>query len=264
MTTVTDLMDLKGKVGLVTGAGQGVGRQIALHFAQHGAGGVVVNDFYLDRAEEVAAEIVAAGCKALPVQADVSSLDEVTAMVDRAVAELGRLDIVVNNAGSMGPEPDAVTYKVFWETTPQEWARWTKTNFDGVLNCSYAALRHMVPRGEGGRLITIVSDAARVGEARLAVYSGAKAGAAGFMRGIAKEVARHDITANTVSIGSTKTPSTEAKDPELLKKVLRNYPLGRRGEPEDIANMVLFLASDAGSWITGQTYPVNGGYAFNV
>lgn len=259
-----DLLALDGKVGLVTGAGQGVGRQIALHLAEHGAAGVIVNDFFLDRAQAVAAEINELGGRALAVQADVSDLADVRRMTATAVEHFGSLDILVNNAGGVGPDPSEVSYKVFWETEPAEWRRWIAVNFDGVINCVHSVLPGMVERETGGRIITIISDAGRVGEARLAAYSGAKAGAAGFGRAIAKEAARHQITVNTVSIGSTSTPTTEAKDPELLKKVLRNYPLGRRGDPRDIANMVLFLASDAAAWITGQTYPVNGGYAFSM
>jgi len=117
-----------------------------------------------------------------------------------------------------------------------------------------------------GRIVTVISDAGRVGEPHLAVYSGAKAGAAGFMRAIAKAAGRFEVTANCVALGGTRTPGVEALllDAESLKKALAHYVIRRLGEPDDAANLILFLASDAASWITGQTYPVNGGYSFAV
>jgi len=132
-----------------------------------------------------------------------------------------------------------------------------------VLNCTRAALPGMIERGYG-RIVTVISDAGRVGEPNLEIYSGAKAGAAGFIRAIAKAVGRYSVTANCVALGTTRTPATAPalEVEEHAKKVLRHYPIRRLGEPEDAANMVLFLASDASSWMTGQTIPVNGGYSF--
>jgi 3-oxoacyl-[acyl-carrier protein] reductase len=112
--------------------------------------------------------------------------------------------------------------------------------------------------------VTVISDAGRVGEPRIAVYSGAKAAAAGFMRAIAREAARFNVTCNNVAIGTTRTPATASITPEMEAKFAKSYPLGRIGEPTDVANMILFLASDASSFITGQTYPVNGGFSFNL
>lgn len=259
---MSDLLDLSGKVCLVTGAGQGVGRQTALHLGEHNAAGVVVNDFFLDRAEAVAAEIEAAGGRALAIQADVSLLGEVERMVAAARTAYGRVDVLVNNAGNMGPNTDSVTQARFWEAPPTDWDTWIGVNFNGVLNCCYAVLPGMVER-HAGRVITVISDAGRLGEPRIAVYSGAKAAAAGFMRAIARETARFGVTCNNVAIGTTRTPTLESSaSPEIIEKMARNYPLGRIGEPADVANMILFLASDASSFITGQTYPVNGGYSF--
>jgi 2-hydroxycyclohexanecarboxyl-CoA dehydrogenase len=260
----TGLLDLAGRTCLVTGAGQGVGRQVALHFARSGAAGVIVNDFFVDRAEAVTEEVRAAGSSALAAPADVTSLDQVSDMIEKGHAEFGQVDVLVNNAGNMGPDPSAVSMRNFWETEPEEWERWVGVNFTGVLNCCRAALPGMVER-RSGRVVTVISDAGRVGEPKTAAYSGAKAGAAGFMRAIAREVARFGITANCVSIGTTRTPTiVGGVDDAMLAAVAKRYPLGRIGEPEDVANMVLFLASDAASWITGQTYPVNGGYSFNL
>jgi 3-oxoacyl-[acyl-carrier protein] reductase len=259
-----DILDLNGRIGLVTGAGQGVGRQIALHFAGHGAGGVVVNDVSLERAEAVAKEAEGLGCRALPVTADVTDRDAVNDMVGRATAELGAVDVLVNNAGNMGADPGRVERKPFWEASVDSWDAFIGVNLYGVLNCASAVIPGMIERAQGGRLITVISDAGRVGEPGLEMYSAAKAGAAGFTRAVAKTLGRYMITANCVAIATTRTPAVAAmtENAELAKRVLRNYTIRRFGEPSDVANMVLFLASDASSWVTGQTYPVNGGYSF--
>jgi 3-oxoacyl-[acyl-carrier protein] reductase len=260
-----DILDLGGRIALVTGAGQGVGRQIALHLGGHAAGGLVVNDVRLERAEAVAKEVEALGCRALAVAADVTDRTAVDEMVGRAASELGPIEILVNNAGNMGADPRQVERKPFWEATQDSWDAFIGVNLYGVLNCTSAVIPAMIERN-AGRLITIISDAGRVGEPGLEIYSAAKAGAAGFTRAVARALGRHQITANCVAIGTTRTPTVAAmtENEELAKRVLRSYTIRRFGEPDDVANMVLFLASDAASWITGQTYPVNGGYSFNL
>ena len=260
-----DLLSLKGKVALVTGAGQGVGRQIALHFAAHEAAAVVVNDFFPERAEAVAAEVEAAGARGVASQCDVSDIESVRAMVAAAEADAGPIDILVNNAGNAGPQTSIIDPTPFWETGPEDWEPWLAANFYGVLNCTNAVVGGMVERG-CGRIVSIVSDAGRVGEPAFIVYSGAKAGAAGFTRALAKAVGANGVTANCVALSAMRTPATEevTSDEAAVKRLLRGYVVRRLGEPDDAANMTLFLASDAASWITGQTYPVNGGYAMAV
>lgn len=261
-----DLVDLEGRVALVTGAGQGIGRQIALHFAQHNAGGIVVNDFVLERAQAVAEEVRQRGGKAIAIQADVTSLESVKAMVEKAGAELGGVDILVNNAGSAGATPSAEVRKPFWETGPEVWKHYIDVNLYGAMNCTSACIPHMIEK-KAGRIITIISDAGRMGDVGLEIYAGAKAGAAGFMRAVARTLGRHMITANCVSISATLTPNIEKRlqaDPERYKKMMEKYIIRRPGRAEDVANMVLYLASGASSWITGQTYPVNGGYALSL
>ena len=257
-----DILSLGGRVALVTGAGQGVGRQIALHLSQHDCGGVAVNDYYLDRAEAVAEEVRKAGGKAVAVQADVSSHDDVKAMVAKVAAELGPVGVLVNNAGNMGANPPAEAMKPFWETGPEVWNAAIGVNFYGVLNCVSAVIPGMIARQAPGRIITIISDAGRWGDSGMEVYGGAKAGAAGLTRGAARTLGRYGITANSIAIAATRTPATVRmfSDPERMKRQFERYIIRRPGEPTDIANMVLFLASDASSWITGQTYPVNGGF----
>jgi 3-oxoacyl-[acyl-carrier protein] reductase len=259
---VDDILDMTGRRVLVTGAGQGVGRQVALHCAAHGAA-VAVNDFHGERAETVAAEIRDAGGTAIGVRCDVTDHDDVVAMVERAEHDLGPIEVLVNNAGNAGPaENPLADLPPFWETGPKDWEPWIATNFYGVLHATRAVLPGMVERGYG-RIVSVISDAGRTGEPNLVVYGGAKAGAAGFSRGLAKAVGRHGITVNCVALSTINTPGVASAlaDPELVRKALRSYPLRRLGEPSDAANIVLLLASDAASWVTGQTYPVNGGYA---
>ncbi|HEY2884640.1 MAG TPA: SDR family oxidoreductase [Rhizomicrobium sp.] len=263
---MSDILDLAGRVALVTGAGQGVGRQIALHLAQHNAGGVVVNDYALDRAKAVAEEITAKGGKAIAVQADVTNFAAVKEMVARGEKEFGAaIGVLVNNAGNAGATPSPELRKPFWETGPEVWNSFIGVNLYGVMNCTAAVIPGMIAKQAPGRLVTIISDAGRWGDAGLEPYAAAKAGAAGFMRSCARGLGRYQITANCVAIALTATPAVEATlkgDPARLKKQMEKYIIRRPGRPDDVANMVLFLASDASSWITGQVYPVNGGFTF--
>jgi len=225
----------------------------------------VVNDYYLERAQAVAAEIEAAGGRAIAIAADVSDRDSVNAMVEQARREVGGIDILVNNAGNLGADPSPDARKPFWEHDPAVWNPTIGVNLYGVIHCCGAVIPDMMQK-RSGRLITIMSDAGRTGEAGLEIYSAAKAGAAGFMRAVARSMGRYMVTANTVAISATLTPPIEARlnaDPDRLKKMMEKYVIRRPGRPQDVANMVLFLASGASDWITGQTYPVNGGFAFS-
>lgn len=260
-----DILDLDGQVAFITGAGQGVGRGIAMMLAVHGAR-VVVNDYFADRANAVANEIRAAGGEAIGLQGDVTSYDGVGAMMRKAAEAFGRVDILVNNAGNAGVTQGQGKKKAFWESDPTDWQRYLSVNLDGVLNCCRQAVPGMIER-QHGRIVTIISDAGRAGEGHgLEVYSAAKAGAAGFTRGLARSVGRYGITVNNVAIAATNTPAIASSlaNEELMKKALAQYTIRRVGEPADIAAMVLFLASQASSWITGQTYPVNGGFTFSM
>ena len=261
---MNDILDLGGRVALVTGAGQGVGRQIALHFARHNAAGIAVNDYFAERAQAVVDEITGSGGKAIAVPGDVTDLAAVKEMVHAAEKTFGGVDILVNNAGNAGATPDPDARKPFWETGPDAWNSFIGVNLYGVINGASACIPQMIAR-KRGRIITIISDAGRIGEAGLEVYSGAKAGAAGFTRAISRSLGRHGITANCIAIAATMTPAIEGRlksNPELLKKMMEKYVIRRPGQPSDVANMVLFLASGASDWITGQTYPVNGGFSF--
>jgi 3-oxoacyl-[acyl-carrier protein] reductase len=258
--------DLTGQTAFVTGAGQGVGRGVARLLAAQGAA-VAVNDFFLDRAQAVADELNAKGCKALAVQADVGDIEGVKAAFAQTEAALGAPSILVNNAGNAGPGGFGASFPLFWETEPKDWDRFFRVNLFGVMNCSRVAVPAMVER-KYGRVITIVSDAGRIGEPRMADYAAAKAGAAGFMRGLARDLGRYGVTANNIALGTIRPFASKEEEAAALatdaaKAQLTRYVIRRFGQPEDIAAMALFLASREASWITGQTYPVNGGYSFN-
>lgn len=233
-----------------------MGRSIAHALAASGAD-VVVNDVVAARAASVVDEVHAAGGRASVAVFDVTDHDAVRA----AVAAIGGVDVLVSNAGNAGA--GATTALVpFVETGPADWERYLQVNLYGVLHGCRAVLPGMIANG-WGRIITVVSDAGRVGDPGLAAYSAAKAGAAGLSRALAAEVGRHGVTVNSVALGTMRTPLTEplwsGEDDGRRRAVLRRYAIRRPGEPEDAAALVVFLASSMASWITGQTYPVNGG-----
>ena len=251
-------IDLDGRRALVTGAGQGVGRGIARTLAAAGAE-VVVNDLVADRAVAVVDEIDADGGRGVAAAFDVTDWGAVR----DAVEAVGGVDILVNNAGNAG-KADTHGFegmKPFADEDPDAWEPFVRVNLFGVMYVTRAVLPGMIERG-AGRVITIVSDTARTGESHMAAYSAAKAGAAGLVRSIAREVARHGITANCIALGSMNQQERPHEVEEVeLASLLKRYPIRRRGLPSDIANLTLFLASDLSPWITGQTIPVNGGYS---
>jgi 3-oxoacyl-[acyl-carrier protein] reductase len=246
-------IDLSGRRALVTGSGQGVGRSIARSLARAGAV-VVVNDIVAERAEAVVAEIKDDGGDAIARAFDLTSWEQVSEYLTG-----DPLDIVVNNAGNAGTSTWG-TLTAFTETDPATWDRFLQINLLAPMYVVRATLPGMMARG-WGRVITIVSDAGRVGEAKLAPYSAAKAGAAGFTRAIAREAGRHGVTANNVSLGTMRY---EGAPSSADSPVLRRYVIPRFGQPSDAAAMVTFLASEDAEWVTGQTIGVNGGYSFTL
>jgi 3-oxoacyl-[acyl-carrier protein] reductase len=245
-------IDLSGRRALVTGGGQGIGRSIAHTLAKAGAA-VIVHDIDAQRAESVAEEIAAAGGKAAPLVFDVTKWDS----VNEAIAGGDVIDVLVNNAGNAGAENFGALVH-FSQSDPNEWARYFAVNLFGTMHCTRAVLPAMIEAGGGGRVVTIVSEAARYGDKALAPYAAAKAGAAGFCRSVAREVGRFGITVNSVSLGTMESPLTAGAPFDGSGYVIR-----RRGEPDEVAGLVAYLASPLADWITGQTYALNGGYTFS-
>ena len=243
-------MTLAGKVVLVTGAGRGIGAGIARAAAAAGAA-VALGDVAETTVGETAAAL---GGHALALHMDVSDARSVRAAVAEAEARLGPLDVLVNNAGidMIGP---------FLESSEENWDRLWAVNLKGTLLATRAVLHGMIAR-ERGRIVNIGSDAGRVGSSGEAVYSATKGGIIAFSKTLAREVARHGITVNCVCPGPTDTALLEQVrdyDEKLHASLARAIPLRRLGRPEDVAAAVVFLASDAAAYITGQTLSVSGG-----
>lgn len=248
-----------GRIAVVTGAGAGVGRAVALRLAADGhADTVVVNDLDPERAKAVAEEVEGAGGRGIPAVADVTIWDQVVEMMNLVAADVGGVQILVNNAGV---PPGQHTTTPFVGTDPEAWQPWLMVSLFGVMYCTRAALPSMLD-ARWGRIVTVVSDAGRVGEAGMTAYAAAKAGAAGFTRSISREVGKAGVTANNVALGAIKHgPLGALMTGEFEQRLLKQYRVDRLGTPEDAAAMISFLCGDDAAWITGQTYPVNGGYS---
>ena len=242
-------------VALVTGAGRGIGRAIALRLARDGTA-VGVTDLDAAAAAKVAREIAAAGGRAVGVAADVTDLDALRRAVAAVEGGLGPLDVLVNNAGWERLHP-------FVESDPALWDRLIAVNLKGVLNATRAALDGMIARGRG-RVVSVSSDAGRVGSTGESVYSACKAGVIGFSKALAREVARHGITVNVVCPGPTDTQlladvMVGERGARILEGMRRGIPMRRLASPEDVAGAVAYLASDEAGYVTGQVLSVSGG-----
>ena len=241
---------LKDKVAFVTGAGSGIGRAIALRLASEGAK-VAVTDLVERAAQSTAAEI---GQTAAAITVDVTSPDSVRNGIAQTERLLGPIDVLVNVAGWDKVES-------FLKSQEETWEKVLAINLKGVFNCVKAILPGMIERGHG-RIVSISSDAGRVGSSGEAVYSAAKAGIIGFSKTVAREVARHHINVNVVCPGPTDTPllkTIQEVNPKLQDALKRAIPFGRLAQPDDIAPAAVFLASDDASYITGQVLSVSGG-----
>jgi 2-hydroxycyclohexanecarboxyl-CoA dehydrogenase len=257
-------LGLAGKAVIVTGGANNIGRGIVLGFAAEGAR-VLIADIDEDRARKVASE---AGGATSAQRTDVSSWDSTQAMAARAIELYGRIDVLVNCAGG-------TIDRLFLEKPREEWEREVAINFWGFINCSRAVLDQMVEQ-RSGAVVSISSDAGRMGEWRETVYSGTKAGIIAMSKSLAREVGSKGIRFNVVCPGFIPGRKDAGGDfgegsmwsgkqgeqfsDELLEKIAKTYPLRRLGRPDDIAPAVMFLASDAASYITGQTLSVSGGY----
>lgn len=257
-------LGLKDKVALVTGAGQGMGRGIALALAAEGCN-IIVNDLNAEAATKVTTEVAAMGRHSLAIKSDVSNWTDVQHMFANLSKHYEALDILINCAG-IGDSSS------FEESTREDWDKVLGVCLYGTLHCTREAIPGMIKR-KRGKIVSIVSDAGRVGEPGLVVYSAAKAGIIAFSKALAKELGPHNINVNCVSPGATMTDHIREMHAKMKaemgekafadrqRKVLKKYPLGRLGEVTDVASTVVYLVSDRAAWITGQTLSVSGGYS---
>jgi NAD(P)-dependent dehydrogenase (short-subunit alcohol dehydrogenase family) len=247
-------MKLKGKVAIVTGSSQGIGRAVSLALAEAGANVAVNCDRSVGRGDEVAREIQSMGRQAMLVQADVSNADDVYRLVDSTESTLGPVDILVNNAGIhvVGP---------IEELAEADWDRVMNVNLKGVFLCSQAVGKRMIKRGTGGAIVNIASISAFMPELYLGAYTPSKAGVLGLTRLLAVEWARHNIRVNALCPGPTMTAlQRSAYDTEELLAARNSaVPMNRHAMPEEIAKVAVFLASDDSSYITGENIAADGG-----
>jgi NAD(P)-dependent dehydrogenase (short-subunit alcohol dehydrogenase family) len=245
-------LGLRGRTALITGGASGLGKETAATLAAEGARVMIadVNPANLDAALK---ELQAAGAEAEAVRLDVRHYAECEAAVAATVRRFGAVDVLVNSAGIGGP------IAFFADTKPEDWADLVAINFLGVMNCCRAVTDHMVER-RAGRIVSIASEAGKANEKRMVIYGATKGGVISLTRGLAAELGRYHINVNAVCPGVTKTPMTAYIDEEMERQSSRFYPLGRLGLPSDIAPMIVFLASDRASWITGQAISVSGGF----
>lgn len=247
----------EGKIAIVTGAGRGIGKAAALALAKQGTG-VAIVDIQEEAAQQTAAEVQQLGVPSLAVQTDVADSAQVDAMVDRVVQELGRVDMLVNNAyisGGYAPVP---------ETTDEVWHRVLSVNLTGYFNCARAVSRVMIAQGEGGVMVNLSSGAGIRGSISAGVqYSASKAGIIGLTKGLAADLSPHGIRVNCIAPGVIDTglgaPGTGWTRAELERYGQREVALGRFGQPEDIADIIVFLLSDASRFMTGELIAVDGG-----
>ena len=246
------MMRLEGKAALVTGGARGIGRAIALALAREGAD-VAVCDIDLDGAKEVARQISALGRRALALKADISKREETKRMVEEIVARFGKIDILVNNAG-------IIRRGTFEEHTEEDWDRVIAVNLKGTFNCTKEVVPLMKER-RYGKIINISSVAGKIGDIASAPSYGASKGAINtFTKSLARELAPYGINVNAVAPHAIETEMSAEWSEEKRRQIVSQIPLGRLGKPEEVAEAVVFLASDGVAFITGEILDVNGGY----
>lgn len=250
-------MNLKDKVAIVTGAGGGIGRAIALRLATEGAD-VIINDIHMEPAQSVADEIRSKGVKSLAVQADVSRSEDVECMVAKTMEQFGRIDILVNNAGGAARERSAP----FDQASEAVWDDVMSSNLKGTMLCSRAVLKHMIAQ-QFGRVVNMASISPWLGGYSTVDYAAAKSGVIAMTRAIAKGVGKHGITVNCISPGAIDTPNV-MRTQQIRESFLQSICLQRLGQPEEVANLAAFLISNEADFITGQNFIIDGGRSLGV
>lgn len=241
----------EGKSAIVTGASNGIGREIALNLAQEGAKVAVNYNGSKDKADEVVQLIIDAGGEAFAIQADVSKADNVKKMIDQTIETFGSIDILVNNAG-------ITKDNLLMRMKEEEWDDVIDINLKGVFLCTKGVTRQMM-RQRAGKIVNVASIVGVSGNAGQANYVAAKAGVIGLTKTVAKELATRHINVNAVAPGFITTDMTDSLSDDVKEQMLVNIPLGKLGSPKDVAKTVLFLLSDDAAYITGQTIHVDGG-----
>jgi 3-oxoacyl-[acyl-carrier protein] reductase len=239
------------EVALVTGSSRGIGRAIVIELAKSGIDIVVNDSKNPQEGFEVAKEITKMGQRAIYIQADVSDPDQVEKMVEEILSEFGKIDILVNNAG-------IIVDKLLRDMTIEEWNNVIAVNLTSVFNCTKSAIKYM-QKQKSGKIINISSVSGQIGNIGQANYSASKAGVISFTKTVAKEYAKDGIIVNAVAPGFIWTKMVENIPEKVMEKILKQIPLGRVGEPEEVAKLVCFLASDDAKYITGQVISINGG-----
>jgi len=248
------LSSLAGKVAVVTGASRGIGRAIAQDLAANGAKIIINYNASSEAAQEVVSAIEANGGEATAVQADVSQFDAAQTLIKTAIDTYGQIDILVNNAGTTRDT-------LLLAMKEEQWDAVIDINLKSVFNCCKAAVRPMMRRKKGGRIINISSVVALIGQGGQTNYAASKAGIIGFSKSLAKEIGSRKITVNVITPGFFPTALTEVLDDGLVNETKKLIPLGRWGELPEVAYLVSFLASDKAAYMTGQVISVDGGIA---
>lgn len=259
------LMDKSGRVAVITGGGRGIGYAAGRLLAAEGVK-LALADINADAVTAAAKRLAGeTGASVIGVPTDITKPDSVAALFERVTKEIGPVDILINSAA-------IVDDKTFLESSEADWRRMIEICLYGPMHCLKAVLPGMVER-KFGRIVCMASDSARMGQARLSYYAAAKAGVVALVKSVAQEVGRANVTLNIVSPGATNTELRKEREASLLaqmgpekyarrqQSVLKLYPTGRLGEPDDIAATIAFLVSDRASWMTGQIVSVNGGFA---
>ncbi|ARV57297.1 sugar dehydrogenase [Nostocales cyanobacterium HT-58-2] len=251
-------MKLEGKVALVTGSSQGIGQAIAVHLAQSGANIIIDYRSHPEGAQETLSKVQATGSKGYIVKADLGVVSEIRQLIAEGIEQFGQIDILVNNAG-------IEKHASFWDVTEADYDSVVNVNLKGVFFATQAFVQHLIETKRTGKIINISSVHEELPFPHFTSYCASKGGLKMMMRNLAVELGPLGITINNIAPGAIETPINKSllNNPEKLGALLKNIPLGRLGQPEDVASLVTFLASPDSSYITGTTFFVDGGLLWN-